>query len=100
MLGAATGDGVNMDSIPQNLMYIGNPWQLMLVLLVVVLLFGTGKVSSLMGDVAKGIKEFKKGLAEDDSAAKAATPPATQKPIEQEAMRSETKASTESGTKA
>jgi sec-independent protein translocase protein TatA len=34
---------------------------------VVVLFFGRGKVSELMGDVAKGIKSFKKGLAEDDS---------------------------------
>ncbi|KAB7739634.1 twin-arginine translocase TatA/TatE family subunit [Parvibaculum sedimenti] len=33
----------------------------------VVLLFGRGKVSDLMGDVAKGIKSFKKGLAEDDT---------------------------------
>lgn len=37
-----------------------------LVLLVVVLLFGGGRISSLMGDVAKGIKAFKKGMADDD----------------------------------
>jgi sec-independent protein translocase protein TatA len=36
-----------------------------------VLLFGRGKVSELMGDVAKGIKSFKRGMAEDDDAAKA-----------------------------
>jgi sec-independent protein translocase protein TatA len=41
-------------------------WHWMLVVLVVVLLFGSGRVSSLMGDVAKGIKGFKKGLADDD----------------------------------
>lgn len=42
-----------------------------LVVLVIVLLFGGGRISSLMGDVAKGIKSFKKGMAddEDDSAA-------------------------------
>lgn len=37
-----------------------------LVVLVIVLLFGGGRISSLMGDVAKGIKSFKKGMAEDD----------------------------------
>ena len=36
------------------------------VILVVVLLFGAGRVSGLMGDVAKGIKSFKKGMQEDD----------------------------------
>ncbi len=40
---------------------------------VIVLLFGRGKISDLMGDVAKGIKTFKKGMAEDDTA----TPPPT-----------------------
>jgi sec-independent protein translocase protein TatA len=39
----------------------------MIVALLVVVLFGTGKISGLMGDVAKGIKAFKKGLAEDDA---------------------------------
>jgi len=37
---------------------------------VIVLLFGRGKISDLMGDVAKGIKTFKKGMAEDDSTEK------------------------------
>ena len=36
------------------------------VILVVVLLFGAGRVSGLMGDVAKGIKSFKKGMSEDE----------------------------------
>ena len=46
-----------------------------IVLLVVMLLFGGGRISGLMGDVAKGIKSFKKGMAEDDDvpAAKPAT---------------------------
>ena len=39
---------------------------IILLLVVVVLLFGAGRVSSLMGDVAKGIKSFKKGMAEDE----------------------------------
>ena len=41
-------------------------WHWMVVLMVVLLLFGSGKVSTLMGDFAKGIKSFKKGLAEDE----------------------------------
>ena len=41
-------------------------WHWMVVLLVVLLLFGGGKVSSLMGDFAKGIKSFKKNMNEPD----------------------------------
>lgn len=40
-------------------------WQIAIVVVLVVLLFGRGKISALMGDVAKGIKSFKKGMAED-----------------------------------
>ena len=40
-------------------------WQIAIVVNLVVLLFGRGKISSLMGDVAKGIKSFKKGMATD-----------------------------------
>ncbi len=43
-------------------------WHWMVVLLVVLLLFGGGKVSSLMGDFAKGIKSFKKNMAEEPDA--------------------------------
>ena len=42
-------------------------WQIAIVVVLVVLLFGRGKISSLMGDVAKGIKSFKKGLTDDAS---------------------------------
>ena len=45
-------------------------WHWLVVILVVVLLFGRGKISDLMGDVAKGVKSFKKGLADDDEPAK------------------------------
>jgi sec-independent protein translocase protein TatA len=45
------------------------PTHIILLLVVIVLLFGAGKVSNLMGDVAKGIKSFKKGMAEDDEPA-------------------------------
>ncbi len=43
-------------------------WHWLIVLLVVMLLFGSGKVSNLMGDFAKGIKAFKKNMAEDTDA--------------------------------
>ena len=44
-------------------------WHWILVIAVVLLLFGRGKVSDLMGDVAQGIKAFKKGRRDDDTAA-------------------------------
>ena len=43
-------------------------WQIIIVVALVVLLFGRGKISDLMGDVAKGIKSFKKGISEDETA--------------------------------
>ncbi|MGE0630065.1 MAG: twin-arginine translocase TatA/TatE family subunit [Hyphomicrobiaceae bacterium] len=42
-------------------------WHWLILLLIVVLMFGRGKISEIMGDVAKGIKSFKQGMAEDDS---------------------------------
>ena len=39
---------------------------IIIVAVLVVLLFGRGKISSIMGDVAKGIKSFKKGMSSDD----------------------------------
>jgi sec-independent protein translocase protein TatA len=44
---------------------VGIP-QLVIIVVVVVLLFGRGKISGLMSDVAQGIKSFKKGIADDD----------------------------------
>ncbi len=41
------------------------PWQIIIIVLLLVILFGRGKISELMGDVAKGIKSFKKGMADD-----------------------------------
>lgn len=46
-------------------------WHWIVVLVVVLLLFGRGKISELMGDMAQGIKAFKKGMAEDDKTAEA-----------------------------
>lgn len=48
-------------------------WHWLIVGILVLLLFGKGRFSDMMGDVAKGIKSFKKGMSEDDDAAK--TPP-------------------------
>ena len=42
-------------------------WPIAIVVVLVVLLFGRGKISSLMGDVAKGIKSFKKGMSSDSN---------------------------------
>jgi sec-independent protein translocase protein TatA len=50
-------------------------WHWIVVGVVVMLLFGRGKVSELMGDVAKGIKSFKKGMADDEETTVDATRP-------------------------
>jgi sec-independent protein translocase protein TatA len=50
-------------------MGIGSFWHILIVAVVVILLFGRGKISELMGDVAKGIKSFKKGMTEDEAPA-------------------------------
>jgi sec-independent protein translocase protein TatA len=62
-------------------------WHMVILLLVVVLLFGRGKISDVMGDVAKGIKSFKKGLSEDEDT----PPPSTQRPLELEAAAQKAK---------
>ncbi len=42
-------------------------WQILIVVLIVVVLFGAGRIPRLMGDMAKGIKSFKAGMKDDDS---------------------------------
>lgn len=49
-------------------------WHWIVVIAVVLLLFGRGKISDLMGDVAQGIKSFKKGLQDDDKTAEKPEP--------------------------
>jgi len=49
-------------------------WHWIIVIAVVLLLFGRGKISDLMGDVAQGIKAFKKGMQDDDTAEKKPEP--------------------------
>ena len=43
------------------------PWQLIIIALVILVLFGRGRISEMMGDFGKGIKSFKKGMNEDDA---------------------------------
>jgi sec-independent protein translocase protein TatA len=50
-------------------------FQIVLVLLLIVLLFGRGKISEVMGDFAKGIKSFKRGMTDETEEAKPDTPP-------------------------
>ena len=54
-------------------------WHWIVVIGVVLLLFGRGKISELMGDVAQGIKAFKKGMSEDETAK--VEPPKTTEPV-------------------
>ncbi|HVV62220.1 MAG TPA: twin-arginine translocase TatA/TatE family subunit [Pseudolabrys sp.] len=49
-------------------------WHWIIVIVVVLLLFGRNKISDLMGDVAQGIKAFKKGMADDDKPAEKTEP--------------------------
>ena len=66
-------------------------WHWLIVLVVVLLLFGgSGKISSLMGDLAKGIRSFKKGLTEDDEPAAASD---EKKAIENKASQAQAQAS-------
>jgi sec-independent protein translocase protein TatA len=58
---------------------------LILAVVVLILFGGKGKISELMGDVAKGIKSFKKGLSDDDAAPKPAPEPVQAKTIDHQA---------------
>lgn len=51
-------------------MGIGSIWHWLIVLVIVMVLFGRGRISEMMGDFGKGISSFKKGLNETDEAAK------------------------------
>jgi sec-independent protein translocase protein TatA len=43
------------------------PWQLIIIAIVILVLFGRGRISEMMGDFGKGIKSFKQGMNEDDA---------------------------------
>ena len=68
-------------------------WHWLIVLVVVLLLFGRGKIPELMGDLAKGIKSFKKGMSEDEATAQAGDQP---KVIEQSTVKCVDRVETES----
>ena len=72
-------------------------WHWIVVIAVVLLLFGRGKISDLMGDVAQGIKAFKKGMSDDD--AKPAEKPEPVKTIDS-APSASTSQRTDVGSKA
>ena len=72
-------------------------WHWVVVIAVILLLFGRGKISELMRDVAQGIKSFKKGMAEDEPA-KAETPPADPKIIDHQSTTPPPAANTSSNT--
>jgi sec-independent protein translocase protein TatA len=48
------------------------PWEILLILVVVLVIFGAGRLPSVMGDLAKGVKAFKSGLKDEDAAQKTA----------------------------
>ena len=52
------------------------PWQLIIIALVILVLFGRGRISEMMGDFGKGIKSFKQGMNDEDN--KPVTPPPAQ----------------------
>ena len=62
-------------------------WHWVIVGLLVVVLFGRGKISEMMGDVAKGIKALKKGMAEDDTATATTTTTTTVHPVGTDPVR-------------
>ena len=76
-------------------------WHWLLFLAVALLMFGgSGKISSIMGDVAKGIKSFRKGMTEDDTAAAPTPQPPAPDPFkkdEPKALNSATAGSAAAG---
>jgi sec-independent protein translocase protein TatA len=74
-------------------------WHWIILLLIVVLLFGRGKISDLMGDVAQGIKSFKKGMADDEKTADT-TKPDNMKTIDHNASTGAANTSTSENRKA
>ena len=70
------------------------PWQLIIVAIVILVLFGRGRISEMMGDFGKGIKSFKQGMADEAKS----PPPAPQQIENQPAESSETKQADNSTT--
>jgi sec-independent protein translocase protein TatA len=60
-------------------------WHWLVVIIIVLLLFGKGRISDMMGDLGKGLKSFKQGMADEDKPAPPAEPrqlPRDQQPID------------------
>jgi sec-independent protein translocase protein TatA len=73
-------------------------WHLLILALVALLVFGgSGRISSIMGDMAKGIKSFKKGLSEDDEDERNEARPADPRVIDQRAVKSTERDTTKTG---
>ncbi len=53
-------------------------WQILIVAALVLILFGRGRISEMMGDVGKGIRSFKQGITEEEASAAKPAPPAPQ----------------------
>ena len=66
-------------------------WHWIIVIGLILVLFGRGKVSELMGDVAKGIKSFKKGMAEDETPTAKTIPNDPTQPMPGERVDNQTK---------
>ncbi len=49
------------------------PWQIILILVIVLIIFGAGKLPRVMGDIAKGVKNFKSGLKDEEAGDSAST---------------------------
>lgn len=67
------------------------PWGLLIIAIVVLLLFGRGKIAGLMGEVAGGIKAFRKGMAEEDTPDDKPVATIEQKPGQAEPTLNQTK---------
>jgi sec-independent protein translocase protein TatA len=73
-------------------------WHLLILALVALLVFGgSGRISSIIGDMAKGIKSFKKGLTEDDEDERPETRSADPRIIDQRPVKSPERDTTKTG---
>lgn len=71
-------------------MGFGSIWHWLIVLLIILVLFGRGRVAEIMGDFGKGIKSFKQGMSEDAKDAEKAPPAQIAPPAESPAKERET----------
>jgi sec-independent protein translocase protein TatA len=62
-------------------------WHWLVVIILVLLLFGRGRISDMMGDIGKGLKSFKQGMAEDEAPAKQDPKSLENRPIDVTAER-------------